>query len=224
MGKLEAYIKEHPITVAVIAVVGVIAVLLLSRGGGASASPASSVAAATLQEQQIQAGVAVQNAQVGAQQQATQLAAQVQNNNTNAALSAQNTQVEASLIAALAGNQTTAQSNVLSANVLNNQYSLEAGVLNHQTDAAVDVANTQANLAEYAYNQASQLQNENLAAILPYVTKINGSQNRLSLLQTLAGNPYAANTAAQGQTTSDVSGDSLLSSLTKSIAGFAAGL
>lgn len=217
MNEILQYAKQHPATAIGVGGVGFVVLVLLLKGKSGNTSPQAAIAGATLQEQQIQAGVAVQQANIAVQNHAADLQAQIQQNQTNAALSVQNEQTDAALIASLYQNKTQLENAKVAADVLNNQYSTEANVINHQTDAAVTVAGQQTDLQKFAYAQAEQIQRENVQALLPYVTKINGSQNRLSLLQSLAGNFGAANTAAAGQTVSSVSGDNLLSSITGNI-------
>jgi hypothetical protein len=130
-----AYIKEHPVEIGGVALVGAFVLYLILRGSGSSSQSSSgigAVAAADEQEQQLQAASDVQDNQTAAAAQAANLQATVQNNQTVAAANAQNEQTDASLVAALAQNQTNAQQYELSAEVTNNTNSLEANVMNSQ--------------------------------------------------------------------------------------------
>lgn len=251
------HIKKHPAMTAVFALVGFLAFYLLLRGKSSTATnPAGQLAQLTLQEQQLQAGVAQSNAQLQAQQQAVNAQLQTQNNSVNAAAQVQNNQTDAALIAALAQNKSQAQAASLSAEVLNNQNSLEAGVANNQieaelqavqgqygvqnntiaaelaaqentTGAQVSIAQLQAQLLESEVNSATvlaqQQQNNQFTisqGIINNVDKVNGSQNRVSLLETAAGNLPGSVAAEYGQTASSISSDSFLSGLASTIANF----
>jgi hypothetical protein len=239
MKQLIEHLKKHPAMSAIIALIGFIAFYLLLRGKSSSAqTPAGNLAALTLQEQQLQAGVGLQNAQLQAQVQANQGAQQLQQNYIDAGVTTQNEQTDAALIAALAQNQTNAKTAQLSADVLNNQNSLEADVSNNQTNAELQVAlgqiGAQTNLVNQQatlYGQevtaaqvlATQQQNNSFqlsSAALANLGKVGGSQNRVAIIGAALNQPQTAVAAEYGQTASSISGDSLLASVANTIANF----
>lgn len=148
---------------------------------------------AGVQSQQITAAQDVATQQVGAELQALQ-----SNNDTQVQLA----QVQAG--------QNEAQVKALE-DIVTAQYTAQTDATN-AAYSYLTTANTNAtNLQAYAIGQQSTLSQQALS----HVKDVGGSQNRTSIILSALGNPQAANTAAAGQTISSVSGDSLLSNITK---------
>lgn len=166
---IAATVKQHPMAVGAAALGGLaLLYILMSSGGGGQSSNAAalqSIAAANAQQQQLAAQVGAQNAQLSAQSYSQQLSAQVQNSQTQAAAQAQNYQTSAALIAALAGNQTSAAQ----INAQLSAYGIEAGVANNQTNAALMAAENTNSTNLQAYNAQVAYAN-NLAAIQGQLT------------------------------------------------------
>lgn len=94
----------------------------------------------------------------------------------------------------------------LQANVQNNQTQAQLQATLAQTNAAVTVAAQQADLQKHAIDTYETLQTHQQSdkydlskSALAYVTKINGSQNRLSLLQSILDQPIAAIATQQSE-------------------------
>ena len=237
--KVWEWIKEHPLITAGIFVGLLIIYYFMSSSSSASSATGTASgptaadlqlaqlqasqnvaqlqAQAGLQSAQIQAGVAGQ--QISAQQESTdaqtaaqlaaiqaQTGAQVSINAAQIQGQTQQTQAMANVIMDQYDQQTAQQANVVS--YLNNLTNAQAGVALSQIDATKSLV-TQQQQNQYNLNQAS----------LGYIDHINGSQNRLALLLSTQGNQAGSIAAAQGQTLSSISGDSLLSNIGRASAG-----
>jgi hypothetical protein len=160
MAGLKETLMKHKFAVGGVALVGLFVLyeLLSSSGGSSASSPASAALGYSLQEQQLQAQSDAQANQVSAQLQAANLSAQAANNQTIGAVDENNANVDASLIAALAQNQTSAQANTLAAQTQQQQNSLEAETNNNYINSQLQATeNTNAtNLS--AYENANGLQ------------------------------------------------------------------
>lgn len=219
-----AYIKEHPVEIGGVALVGMIIVYLLLRSSGGSSSSTgnnvSTVAAADEQENQVEAASSAQADQSDAAVQTAQVQANAQTAQATAAEDAANEQTDAALVAALAQNQTQAQ-----------QYTDETSVDNTQTNAELDgLENTNATnlsataladgLQTTALNDSFQLagsQQEDTAEetdqVLGIITPgfvnhgIESQDNVTGILDTLFGNAGGSEAAENANLGTEEAGD-----------------
>lgn len=155
------WMKAHPYATGGILLVGIIALYMLMSSGQQSGSASAATQAAQdaasqqqmqLEEQQLNASSAAQQAQIGAQVQATQIAANAQNNQTVGQVEAQYNSNDASLIAALAGGEVSGQQNALEAGVDNNYITTQGTVANNtlQAELAATEDTNSTNLSAYS--------------------------------------------------------------------------
>lgn len=165
--KLKEFAKKHPVALgAIVLFVGGVFILLLrgrTSGQTSAATQASSVAALSLQEQQLEAATGLQQSQIQSQLSAAQYAAQVQNTQTDAALKATNIQTEAGLIETLATNQTQNAANTDAAHSYDLQNSLEANVAQHTIDAQLQGLQTEVGASVTTNQLQAQLEHEYLS-------------------------------------------------------------
>jgi hypothetical protein len=164
--------KKHKIAVGLVAMVGLFVLYLLMRSGSSSSSaqssPLNTIAAADAQEAQIEAASQAAADQNNAQVQTANLQANAVNNQTIGQVEASYNQTDASLIAALAQNQTTQQANSETAGINNNEInaSLAATENTNQTNLeglestnnyADNLAQLQASLYSQGLTDSTQL-------------------------------------------------------------------
>lgn len=230
--------KKHPYWTAAGAI-AIIAIVwyMSSQGGGGTSTTAGGLSQADLQMAQLQAASQSQQLQAQTQLQAAGIAAGVQNNaiasqqaitdaQTAAQLAAiqaqtgaqvdinkqttdaqtQQTQAMANVIMDQYDQQTAQQANVVS--YLNNLTNAQATVAGEQVQAGLTIAQT---AQQNQYNLSTQA--------LSHVTDVNGSQNRVSIIESATGNIPGSVAAEYGQTASSISGDTLLSGIGRAAGG-----
>lgn len=172
------WVKQHP-TESLIGAGVIIGILyFLTRGGSSYAnSAASSYYGAQAQLAGQQANYAAIQSQEQAQVQETQIAADTQNAQTLASLAAVKTQYDAAVKAAQ-----------ISADVANTQTQEQGNVATAYINADRAVTEAELNAANVAQQQQYNFQ----TSFAKNVTTFNGSQNRLSFLQSVLGQPGAA--------------------------------
>lgn len=202
--------KNHP-TEALLGVGAVIGVFYLfsrsSSGGGNTSASAYYGAQAQVAGQQ--ASYAAVEAQQQAQVQQTQIAADTQNYQTLASLAAIKTQYDAAVRAAQ-----------IQANVANNTTNAQAGVASQYINAETSALQSELTAATTAQQQKLNFMQQ----FAQYVTTFNGSQNRLSFLQSVLGQPNAAAATQQSYANVTGSGNAMWASIVNSIGTTMTGL
>jgi hypothetical protein len=161
-----ATIKHHPYVAGGVALGGLFLLIVLMRSGGGSGASSNAgtlqtIAAANAQQSQLAAQYGLQHETIASSNQQAYLAAQVQNNQSLAAADSARYQTDASLIAALAANQSQQQAtqaqlaatamqvnlqgqqNYLQADVTNQQTAAQLAALGIQSDASLRAAGMQ---------------------------------------------------------------------------------
>jgi hypothetical protein len=210
--------KRHPKATAIGATVVIVLVLVLKKMGGGSTASSGGTGTNQYDAQiaQLSAATSAQQAQIQGQVQAAQITADVQ----KAAIAAQQE---------IADKQSTNQAL---------QYTDELAAVTNTNATKLHITDTLAGVQTHAIDAQAQSQQDVLAYLkklaenqytlsttaLSHVKDVNGSQNRVSIIESAMGNIPGSVAAEQGQTASSISGDNMLSSITNTIGKVFAGL
>lgn len=222
-------LKKHPLATGASLVGVFLAVYLYRKYKGGSSTGTMTVASPTIDPQVAALQVAAQNQQLASQAQIA--SAQAQANVMQQAIAAQqettDAQTAAQLKAAQAQYDAITQVAQLQANTATTINTTDAGVasqaLTNQAtlgkqylDVMNNYVNTQGSVEQQKLNLSGQALN--------YVNDVNGSQNRVSIIESATGNVPGSIAAENGATMSAVSGNQTTASITDTAIGVGGGI